>query len=104
MARKRKTEVKQETKELLAPETITIEVPDALGLVEHYSYVNHMRVSATGADVRVAVADLNPTSKKLSGVTGIVMSHAHARDFVRAMKSVVDTLDKHDFSTKTEDE
>ncbi len=104
MARKRKTEIKQETQELPVPETITIEVPDALGLVEHYSYVNYMRVSATEADVRVAVADLNPTSRKLSGVTGIVMSHAHARDFVRAMKRVVDTLDKHDYSTKTEDE
>ncbi len=92
--RKRKTKVKLKAEELPAPEVevATIEVPDALGLVEHYSYVNHTRVAATRADVRIAAADLNPASKKLSGVTGIVMSHAHARDFVRALKSVVDSL------------
>ena len=107
MARKRKTEVKRATeKHEVAPgepKTVTIEVPDALGLVEHYSYVSHMRVAATGLDVRIAVADLNPVSRQLSGVTGLVMSHQHARDFFRAMKTVVDSLEKHDLPTTTED-
>ena len=89
--RKGKTEVKLETEEPSAPETITI--ADALGLVTHYSYVNHMRVAATGIDVRIAVADINPASKQPLSVIGLVMSHRHAKDFLRAMKSVVDSLE-----------
>lgn len=105
MVRKRKTEVKHETEEqvlvLDGSKTVTIEVPDPLDLVEHFPYVNHTRVVATVADVRIVVADLNPASKrKLSGVTGLVMSHQHARDFLRVMKTVIDTLDEHDQSTK----
>ena len=78
----------------LKTESITIEVPDILGEVDRYSYVNLMRVASTGNDIRIAVADLNPISKKPTGAIGIVMSHEYARKFVRALNSVVDSLDK----------
>ena len=83
-----------EPKLALKTETITIEVPDVLGLVERYSFVNHMRVGSTGNDLRIAVADLNPVSKKPTAVVGFVMTHKYAREFVKALNRVIDSLDK----------
>lgn len=107
MPKKRKTEITQEAKKQESvpdgPKTVTFEVPDALSLVEHYSYVNHMRVAATVMDVRIAVADLNPGSRQLQGVIGFVMSHEHAKDFLRSMKTVIDNIEKYDLSMTTED-
>ena len=78
----------------LKKESVAFDVPDILGLVDRYSFVNHMRVASTGSDLRIAVADLNPIAKKPTAVVGFVMTHEYAKNFVAALKSVVDSLDK----------
>ena len=83
-----------EPKSDLKTETVEIELPDITGLVERFSYVNHMRVVSTGNDLRIAMADLNPIAKKPTGMVGIVMSHQYARNFVKALNRVIDSLDK----------
>lgn len=67
--------------------------PDILELVERYLYVNHTRVARTGADLRLAMADLNPATRQPTGVVGIVMSHSHAKDLLRVLKGVVDGIE-----------